>query len=108
MKKRKNRNKNSNGIQPLEYVLGPEETLMILEKGTKVSCKLVKVLINSGKGVVGMSAALFGLAKATVLIKELIARKGFDMTGVYNDVMQFFEEYAETEECKECFEKHGL
>ena len=50
--------------QPLEYVLGPEETLEIMEKGTDVSCKLVEVLINSGKGIIGMSAAVFGLASS--------------------------------------------
>lgn len=108
MKKRKNKRVHLSDPQPLEYLLSPDETLKVMKKGTDVSCKLVEVLIHSGKGVVGMCAAVFGLAKATVLIKELIARKGFDMTGVYNDVMLFFEEYAETEECKECFEKHGL
>ena len=94
--------------QPLEYLLSPDETLKVMKKGTDVSCKLVEVLIKSGSGIVGMCAAVFGLAKATVLIKALIARKGFDMTGAYDDVMQFFEEYVETEECKECFEKLGL
>ena len=108
MKKRKNGNKKVNDLQSLEYMLSPEETLKVMVKGTEVSCKLTEVLINSGKGIVGMSAAVFGLAKATVLIKELMARKGYDMTGVYNEVKQFFEEFAETEECRECFEKHGL
>ncbi len=108
MKKRKNRNKNSNGIQPLEYVLGPEETLMILEKGTKVSCKLVKVLINSGKGVVGMSAALFGLAKATVFINELIRRQGYDASSVYNEAREFFEIYAGTQEYQDMLDEAGL
>ena len=63
--------------QPLEYVLGPEETLEIMEKGTDVSCKLVEVLINSGKGIIGMSAAVFGLAKAMVFINELIRAANF-------------------------------
>lgn len=94
--------------QPLEYVISPEDTLKVMEKGTEVSCKLVEVLIHSGKGVIGMCAAVFGLAKATMLIKKLMERKGYDMTGIYDDVKEFFEVYAETEECKESFEKHGL
>ena len=108
MKKRKNKRMHLSDPQPLEYVIGPEDTLKVMKKGTDVSCKLVEVLINSGKGVVGMCAAVFGLAKATVLIKKLMERRGFDMTGIYDDVTLFFEEYAETEECKECFKKHGL
>ena len=108
MKKRKNKRKHLSDPQPLEYLLSPDDTLKVMKKGTDVSCKLVEVLINSGKGVVGMCAAVFGLAKATVLIKKLMERRGFDMTGIYDDVTLFFEEYAETEECKECFEKHGL
>ena len=108
MKQRRNERVRLMNPQPLEYVIGPEDTLKIMDKGTKVSCKLVDILINSGKGIIGMGAAVFGLAKATVLINELIKRKGFDMTGIYDDVKQFFEEYAETEECEECFVKHGL
>ena len=108
MKKRRNKRVHLSSPQPLEYVIGPEDTIKIMKKGTEVSCKLVEVLINSGKGIIGMSSAVFGLAKATVLINELIKRKGFDMTGIYDDVKEFFEEYAETEECEECFVKHGL
>ena len=108
MKKGKNRNKKVNDLQSLEYMLSPEETLKVMVKGTEVSCKLTEILINSGKGIVGMSAAVFGLAKATVLIKKLIARKGYDVKGIYDEVKQFFEEYAETEECRDCFERHGL
>ena len=108
MGKRKSKRFHLSDPQPLEYVISPEDMMKVIEKGTEVSCKLVEVLINSGKGVIGMSAAVFGLAKATVLIKKLIERKGYDMTEVYDDVKEFFEEYAETEECEECFEKHGL
>lgn len=108
MKKRRNERVRLMNPQPLEYVLGPEETLEIMEKGTEVSCKLVEILINTGKGVIGMGSAVFGLAKATVLINELIWRKGYDMSGIYNEVKHFFEEYADTEECQECFTKHGL
>lgn len=108
MRKRKNGKKNVSDLQPLEYMLSPEETLKVMVKGTEVSCKLVDVLTHSGDGVIGMCAAVFGLAKATVLIKELMARKGYDMTCIYDEVKQFFEEYAGTEECKACFERHGL
>lgn len=107
-KKRKNWKQRFTDPQPLEYLLSPDETMKVMVKGTEVSCKLVEVLINSGKGVVGMCTAVFGLAKATVLIKKLMERRGFDMTGIYDDVKEFFEEYAETEECEECFVKHGL
>ena len=41
MKKRRNERVRLMNPQPLEYVLGPEETLEIMEKGTEVSCKLV-------------------------------------------------------------------
>ena len=108
MKKRKNGKRNVSDFQPLEYMLSPEETLKIMEKGTNVSCKLIDVLTHSGDDIVGMAAALFGLAKATVLLKTLIERKGFDMTSVYNEVKDFFELYTETEECEKCFVKHGL
>ena len=108
MKKRRQRKQQFCDPQPLEYLLSPDETLKVMKKGTDVSCKLVEVLIKSGSGVVGMCAAVFGLAKATVLIKKLMERRGFDMTGIYDDVKEFFEVYAETEECKECFEEHGL
>lgn len=108
MRNKKNKRVHLSDPQPLEYVISPEDTLKVMEKGTEVSCKLVEVLIHSGKGVVGMCAAVFGLAKATVLIKKLMERKGYDMTGIYDDVKAFFEVYAETEECKESFEKHGL
>lgn len=108
MKKRKNKKMSSGNPIILELEFNETETLKIMKKGTEVSCKLVEVLINSGKGVVGMCAAVFGLAKATVLIKKLMERKGYDMTGIYDDVKAFFEEYAETVECEECFEKHGL
>jgi len=107
MKKRKNK-KSAINPQPLELVLDPVDTLKVMEKGTEVSCKLTEVLINSGKGVIGMSAAVFGLAKVTVLLRHLIARKGYDMSGIYNEVKQAFEEYAETDRCQDVFEKHGL
>ena len=108
MKKRRNERVRLMNPQPLEFVIGPEDTMKIMEKGTEVSCKLVEVLINSGKGIIGMSAAVFGLAKATVLVKKLIERKGFDMTSIYDDVKEFFEVYAETEEFEDCLERHGL
>lgn len=107
MKKRKNK-KSAINPQPLELVLDPMDTLKVMEKGTEVSCKLTEVLINSGKGIIGMSAAVFGLAKVTVLLRHLIARRGYDMSSIYNDVAQFFEEYAETEECQNLFKKHGV
>ena len=94
--------------QPLEYVLGPEETMEILENGTEVSCKLVEVLINSGEGVVGMMAAVFGLAKATMFIDQLMLRKGYDMSGAYNDMIQLFGFLAQTEECQKTFDEYGL
>ena len=108
MKKRKNKRMHLSDPQPLEYVIGPEDSLKVMEKGTEVSCKLMEVLINSGKGIIGMSAAVFGLAKATVLLKTLIERKGFDMTDVYYEVKQFFEEYSQTGSCRESLEKYGL
>ena len=108
MRNKKNKRVHLSDPQPLEYVISPEDTLKVMEKGTEVSCKLVEVLIHSGKGVIGMCAAVFGLAKATMLIKKLMERKGYNMTGIYDDVKAFFEEYAETEECKESFKKHGL
>lgn len=104
MKKRKNK-KSAINPQPLELVLDPMDTLMVMEAGTKVSCKLTEVLTSSGSGIIGMSAAVFGLAKVTVLLRHLIARRGYDMSSIYNDVVQFFEEYAETEECQKSFEK---
>lgn len=112
MKRKKKRNAKSS-VKPFSserkvYVLNPEEVLEVMEKGTDVSCKLVDVLIHSGEGIIGMSAAVFGLAKATVLVKELLIRKGYDMTSIYDDVKAFFEDYAETEECEECFKRHGL
>ena len=103
--------------QPLEYVLGPEETLEIMEKGTEleimekgtdVSCKLVEVLINSGKGIIGMSAAVFGLAKAMVFINELIRRKGYDTTAVFNEAKLFYESFIKTEEYQNMLDKAGL
>ena len=94
--------------QPLEYVLGPEETLEIMEKGTEVSCKLVEVLINSGKGIIGMSAAVFGLAKATVFINELIRRKGYDTIAVFNEAKLFYESFIKTEEYQNMLDKAGL
>ena len=108
MKKRKNGKRNVSDFQPLEYMLSPEETLKIMEKGTNVSCKLIDVLTHSGDDIVGMAAAVFGLAKATVLLKTLIERKGFDMTDVYYEVKQFFEEYSQTDSCRESLEKYGL
>ena len=77
MKKRRNERVRLMNPQPLEYVIGPEDTMKIMDKGTEVSCKLVEVLINSGKGIIGMSAAVFGLAKATVLIKKLLTSSIF-------------------------------
>ena len=108
MKKRKIKQTSSGNPVILELEFNDTETLKIMEKGTNVSCNLIDVLTHSGDDVVGMAAAVFGLAKATVLIKKLMERKGFDMTGIYDDVKAFFEEYAETVECEECFEKHGL
>lgn len=107
MKKRKNK-KSAINPQPLELVLDPMDTLKVIEKGTEVSCKLTEVLINSGSGIIGMCAAVFGLAKVTVLIRHLLIRKGYDMSDIYNEVAQFFEEYAETEECQNLFKKHGV
>ena len=71
MKKRKNK-KSAINPQPLELVLDPMDTLMVMEAGTKVSCKLTEVLTSSGSGIIGMSAAVFGLAKVTVLLRHLI------------------------------------
>ena len=107
MRKRKNK-KSVINPKPLELVLDPVDTLKVMEKGTEVSCKLTEVLTSSGSGIIGMSAAVFGLAKVTVLMRHLIARKGFDMSSIYNEVKQFFEEYAETDRCQESFEKYGL
>ena len=94
--------------QPLEYVIGPEDTMKIMDKGTEVSCKLVEVLINSGKGIIGMSAAVFGLAKATVFINELIRRKGYDTIAVFNEVKLFYESFIKTEEYQNMLDEAGL
>ena len=108
MKKRKSKTMSSCNPIILELEFNDTETLKIMEKGTNVSCKLIDVLTHSGDDVVGMAAAVFGLAKATVLLKTLIERKGFDMTDVYYEVKQFFEEYSQTENCRESLEKYGL
>ena len=108
MKKRKNKKMSSCNPIILELEFNETETLKVMEKGTNVSCKLIDVLTHSGDDIVGMAAAVFGLAKATVLLKTLIERKGFDMSDVYYEVKDFFELYTETEECEECFVKHGL
>ena len=108
MKKRKIKQTSSGNPVILELEFNDTETLKIMEKGTNVSCKLIDVLTHSGDDVVGMAAAVFGLAKATVLLKTLIERKGFDMTDVYYEVKDFFEEYSRTESCRESLEKYGL
>lgn len=108
MKKRKNKKLSSGNPIILELEFDETETLKIMEKGTNVSCKLIDVLTHSGDDIVGMAAAVFGLAKATVLFKTLIERKGFDMSDVYYEVKHFFEEYSQTEACRKSLEKYGL
>ena len=108
MKKRKIKQMSSGNPIILELEFNDTETLKIMEKGTKVSCKLIDVLTHSGDDIVGMAAAVFGLAKATVLLKTLIERKGFDMSDIYYEVKDFFEEYSQTEACRESLEKYGL
>ena len=55
MKKRKNGKRNVSDFQPLEYMLSPEETLKIMEKGTNVSCKLTfvpfSIIFNVSSGL---------------------------------------------------------
>ena len=94
--------------QPLECVIGPDDIFKVMDKGTEVSCKLVEVLINSGDGVVGMMSAVFGLAKATMFIDQLMLRRGYDMSGAYNEMIQLFGFLAQTKECQETFDEYGL
>ncbi len=95
-------------VQKLTQSLSSLETLEVVERGTEVSCKLVEALINTGKGVVGMCAASYGLAKATVFINELIRRKGYDTTAVFNETKQFFESFTKTEEYQKMLDEAGL
>lgn len=108
MKKRKNGKKNSANPQKLEYVLGPEEVLEVMQKGTEVSCELAKALVSTGSGIVGMSAAVYGLAKVTVLLNQLCLRKGYNVTAMYDEVKRFFAEYAQSEDFQKEMERYGL
>ena len=95
-------------VQEQTQRLSSLQTLEVVERGTKVSCKLVEELINTGKGVVGMCAAAYGLAKATVFINELLSRKGYDTTAIYNETKQFFESITKTEEYQKMLDEAGL
>ena len=55
----------------IDFELSTKDMLEVMVKGTAVSCKLVKILTNSGSGHIGISAAFYGLAKAYVLIEKL-------------------------------------
>ena len=57
----------------IDFELSTKDMLEVMVKGTAVSCKLVKILTNSGSGHIGISAAFYGLAKAYVLIESLCA-----------------------------------
>ena len=80
----------------------------IMVKGTAVSCKLVKILTNSGSGYIGVSAAFYGLAKAYVLIEKLALLYGFDMADFYQESITFWEEYAKTKEFEDSLVEKGF
>lgn len=108
MKKNKTNKQNRQKVQNEIYEFSELESLEVMVKGTRVSCELVKILTGSGKGVVGMVTAIWGLAKATVLIKMLMKRKGYNMEDFYKEATRFFEEYIQTEECEELMKESGF
>ncbi len=95
-------------IPRLEMELSQKDTLEVMMKGTAVSCKLVKILTDTGSGPVGVGTAFYGLAKASVLIDRLALLYGYDMQSFYQEVRKFWEDYAETEEFKQSLQKLGF
>ena len=52
---------NKNCERPtIDLDLSTKDMLEVMVKGTAVSCKLVKILTNSGSGYIGVSAAFYG------------------------------------------------
>ena len=100
---------NKNCERPtIDLDLSTKDMLEVMVKGTAVSCKLVKILTNSGSGYIGVSAAFYGLAKAYVLIEKLALLYGFDMVDFYQESIKFWEEYAKTKEFEDCLVEKGF
>jgi hypothetical protein len=102
------RKKVVNETPKLEMELSQKDTLEVMMKGTGVSCKLVKILTDTGSGPVGVCTAFYGLAKASVFIDRLALLYGYDMQSFYQETRKFWEEYAETEEFQQSLQKIGF
>lgn len=99
---------NKNERQSVDRVLTPEETFEVMMQGTAVSCKLAKILTSTGSGHIGVCAAFYGLAKVTTLIEQLALRYGYDMVPFYQEIKDFWDEYAKTEEFEKSLLRHGF
>ncbi len=97
-----------NERQSVDRMLTPEESFEVMVKGTAVSCKLAKILANTGSGHIGICAAFYGLAKVTVLVEQLALRYGYDMVPFYQEIKDYWDEYAKTEEFEESLVRHGF
>ena len=96
MKKFKKQEKGNREVR--DFQLSESQALEIVLKGTCVSCELMSVLVKSGPGIIGIGAAVYGLAKINVLMKKIVELKGFDMSEIYDETTQFFESVADSEE----------
>ena len=106
MKKFKKQEKGNREVK--DFQLSESQALEIVLQGTCVSCELMSVLVKSGPGIIGLGAAVYGLAKINVLMKKIVELKGFDMSEIYDETTQFFESVADSEEFKELLVAKGL
>lgn len=108
---RKNKHKKMNVVnEPLtvDQELTPEEFFEVMVRGTAVSCKLTKVLTSAGSDPIGVCAAFYGLAKASVLLEQLALRYGYEMKPFYQDARGFWEAYCKTEEFEDSLKRIGF
>ena len=106
MSKSKNNKKVEN--LTIDCELSEKEMFEVMVRGTATSCKLVKILTNTGSGHIGVCAAFYGLAKAYVLIEKLALLYGYDMQPFYQESKDFWEAYAQTKEFEESLKNHGF
>lgn len=108
---KKNKHKKMNVVnEPLtvDQELTPEEFFEVMVRGTAVSCKLTKVLTSAGSGPIGVCAAFYGLAKASVLLEQLALRYGYEMKPFYQDARGFWEAYCKTDEFEDSLKRIGF
>lgn len=93
MKQKKKRNNQQDC-----YIFEGDALFDVMVKGTDVSQKITEVIVGAGKGRQALGAAVYGMAKATVLLEELALREGYDFTPMYQDIRKYWKEYCKGDE----------